>query len=96
MTGVQTCALPISEPTQPAAPPPPPPPTAAEMLRKKTENFKLVGISLGDPPLAMIEDKSNGKTYFLRAGEMLFDLKVQSISKKTVVLGYQDARHELF
>ena len=85
-----------NEPAAPPVPPPPPPPTAVEILRKKAENFKLVGISLGDPPLAMIEDKSNGKTFFVRAGEMLLDLKVQSVSKKTVVLGYQDARHELF
>lgn len=86
---------------EPAAPPPPslpPPPTALELLRKKVEGINLVGIVFGEPPIpvAVVEEKASGKTYFLKVGDTIQDLKVQNITKRSVIVTYRGAEHELF
>jgi len=55
-----------------------------KMLAALTADLKLVGISWGDVPEAIIEDKKANKTYFLKTGEMLNTLKVDAISRDKV------------
>lgn len=84
-------------------PPPPPPPTPLEILGKKVENLKLVGISIVPPhgktpktPIAIIEDTVTRRTYFLKEGEFLDDMQIVSISDGKAVLSYQQAEYVLF
>ena len=60
------------------------------------QGWKLVGISWGDKPLAMVEDSSSGRTYFLRQGQEINGVKVQAISKEKVTLTYEGEEGELF
>jgi len=48
-------------------------------------NLKLVGISWSNDPDAMIEDTKELKTYFVKRGEMVGEVKVQAIFKDKVV-----------
>jgi hypothetical protein len=59
------------------------------------KDFKLVGISWGEEPLAMIED-TTGRTFFLKRGQEVKGMKVQTISKEKVTLTYEGAEGELF
>ncbi len=89
---------PPAEPAAPSPPPPPPPPTALEILRKKVEGLKLVGIVFGEPPVpvAVIEEKTSGRTYFLKVGDTIQEVKIQNITKRSVIVSYREAQHELF
>ena len=60
-----------------------------------TKNFKLVGISWSDDPDAMIEDAKALRTFFVKRGQMLGEVKVQAIFKDKVVLSYQGEEIEL-
>lgn len=62
---------------------------------KKTEGFKLVGISWSDEPDAMIEDSKSKKTFFVRIGDLINDVKVESISRDKVILSYEGEEVEL-
>lgn len=78
----------------------PPPPTPLEILQKKAEGLKLVGISIippnGKTPIAIIEDTVNRKTYFLKEGEFLDDMQVVNIADGKAILIYQKAEYVLF
>lgn len=60
------------------------------------QGIKLVGISWSDNPLALIEDVSTGRTYFLRKGQEMKGIKIQDISKEKVIVTYQGQEGELF
>ena len=57
-----------------------------------TESLKLVGISWSDNPDAIIEDTKDTKTFFVKIGQKIGDVKVQAIFKDKVVLSYQGKR----
>jgi type II secretory pathway component PulC len=60
-------------------------------------NLKLVGISWSSSePLAMIEDNTTGRTYFLKQGQEINELKVQAISKEKVTVTYEGEEGFLF
>ncbi len=60
-----------------------------------TETLKLVGISWSDNPDAIIEDTRDTKTFFVKTGQKIGDVKVQAIFKDKVVLSYQGEETEL-
>lgn len=71
-----------------------PAPRAKEMrakLKELVKDLKLVGISWGKSPKAMIRSEKKKKTYFLRQGQMIgtTGIKVKTISKDKVVINYQ-------
>lgn len=60
-----------------------------------TETLKLVGISWSDNPDAIIEDTKDTKTFFVKTGQKIGDVRVQAIFKDKVVLSYQGEETEL-
>ncbi|NQT89788.1 MAG: hypothetical protein HQ558_00850 [Candidatus Omnitrophica bacterium] len=55
-------------------------------LRELAKDMKLVGVMPGDDPQAIIEDKKNGQTIFLRKGDDLEGIKIKDILNDRVVL----------
>lgn len=64
-------------------------------IMEATQHLKLVGISWSNDPDAMIEDSKAGRTFFMKRGQMLGEIKVQAIFKDKVVLGYEGEEIEL-
>lgn len=60
-----------------------------------TQHLKLVGISWSNDPDAMIEDTKALKTFFVKRGQMIGDVRVQAIFKDKVVLQYWGEEIEL-
>lgn len=67
---------------------------SAEII-EATQHFKLVGISWSNDPDAMIEDTKALKTFFVKRGQMLGDVRVQAIFKDKVILQYRGEEIEL-
>ena len=65
-------------------------------LASVIQGLKLVGISLGQEPLAMIEETESGRTYFLKKGQEFKGVKVQNVTKEKVVLTHEGQEAELF
>jgi hypothetical protein len=80
---------------QPKTPNPGNEPVFSSKMAEMTADLKLVGISMSDDPDAMIEDTNLQRTFFVKAGSMLGDLKVESITKDKVVLKYNKELFEL-
>ncbi len=74
----------------------PPGPTPLEILREKATALKLVGISWGETPIAMIEDTTKRETSFFKAGQFINEIQVKAILKDRAVLSYGDAEYDLF
>ena len=74
----------------------PPGPTPLEILREKATALKLVGISWGETPIAMIEDTTKRETSFFKAGQFINEIQLKAILKDRVVLSYGDAEYDLF
>jgi type II secretory pathway component PulC len=66
-----------------------------ENLTELSQGLKLVGISLGENPSAMIEDKDEGKTHFLTQGDKIREFKVESILIDKVILSYEGKKIDL-
>lgn len=63
----------------------------AELLK----DFALVGIISGDNPQAVIEDKKNQKTYYLKKGQFMGEFQVEQIEAGKIVLSYENQNYEL-
>ena len=74
----------------------PPQPTSIEILEKKAKTLKLVGISWGKNPVAMIEDTTSRETSFLKAGQFINEIQVKVIMKDRAILSLGDAEYDLF
>lgn len=62
-------------------------------IAKKLSKYKLVGVAWLDLPESasvMVEDTTNGMTYFLREGEKLDDVTIKSIYTDRAVFGYEN------
>jgi hypothetical protein len=59
------------------------------------DRLSLVGIDWSDDPIAMVEDTNAKKTHFLRRGDTVDGIKVQSILKDSVVLFFEGEEVEL-
>ena len=64
-------------------------------ILEATAHLKLVGISWSSDPDAMIEDTKALKTFFVKRGQMIDNVKVQAIFKDKVVLSYAGEEIEL-
>lgn len=67
----------------------------ASQLSELTKNLKLVGISWGDQPDAIIENPELDKTYFVKKGYMIDDIKVYDVLKDRVILRYKGEEVEI-
>ena len=65
-------------------------------LTDALQGLKLVGVSWAKEPLAMIEDIATGKTYFVRRGQEVKGVKIQTVLKEKVVVTYNGQEGELF
>ena len=72
------------------------PASTAPAVNQMMASLKLVGISWGEEPLAMIEDSESTRTYFVKKGGEVKGMKVQAISKEKVTLTYEGQEAELF
>ena len=67
----------------------------AAPINDLTKDLKLVGISWGDDPDAIIENSEMDKTYFVREGYKIEELLVSEIQKDRVVLRYKGEEVEI-
>ncbi|OQX86881.1 MAG: hypothetical protein B6D55_04880 [Candidatus Omnitrophica bacterium 4484_70.2] len=59
------------------------------------ESLRLIGITIGEIPQAIIEDEEKGAIYFVREGDFLERFRVKSIYKEKVILEYLGEEFEL-
>lgn len=85
-----------------AAPPPPPapvrmeaPPTPRIPLSQRASHLNLVGILPGPPLQAVIEDKNQGNTFYLSAGQSIGGIVVKAVSAGGVTLSADDETLDL-
>jgi hypothetical protein len=71
-------------------------PTALDVLREKAKTLKLVGISWGPVPVAMIEDTATRETVFVKERGVINQLRIKAIFRDRVVLTYAGADYDLF
>ena len=72
------------------------PEPAAPNYQAALQDFKLVGISWGADPTAMIEQQSTHQTFFLRPGQVVGPFTVKAVSPNRVTLHAGDQDFELF
>ena len=72
------------------------PVSSGTSITEVLQGLKLVGISWGAEPLAMIEDVATSRTYFLRRTQELRGVKIQEITKDKVTVSYEGQEGELF
>ena len=70
-------------------------PIFSSKMADMTANLKLVGISMSVDPDAMVEDTKLQKTFFVKTGSMIGDLRVDDITNEYVVLKYNKELFEL-
>lgn len=63
--------------------------------QSRFKDLALIGIISGKTPQAIIEDKKESKTYFLKEGELVGEMRVEQISDEKVTLGYEGEQFEL-
>ena len=64
-------------------------------LEARLKDFVLMGIISGKTPQAIVEDKKEQKTHFLREGEGIGGLRVEQILEGKVILTYEGEQFEL-
>lgn len=68
---------------------------SSSKIVEATKHLRLVGISWSKDPDAMIEDTKAMRTYFVKRGQKIGDIKVESILKDRVILSYEGETIEL-
>lgn len=71
------------------------PVTPRATLAEQVSGFSLIGIIFEKEPQAIIEDKKTGKTYFLKKGDYLNNIKVEEIKRGKVRLRLDTETMEL-
>jgi len=66
-----------------------------EDLTKLSASLKVVGISWGKEPVAMIEDQAAKKTYFLKKGDSINQFQIKDVLKDRVILEREGQTLEL-
>ncbi len=64
-------------------------------LQDMAKDLNLVGISFKGRPMAMIENRAERKTYFLRKGDTIGKFKIEDILPNKVVLSYEGEKIDL-
>lgn len=62
---------------------------ARERLKDLTSSLVVVGIDRGAKPEALIEDKNQGRTYFVKVGDAVNGAFVKEISARGVIVEYE-------
>lgn len=70
-------------------------PVSSSGIAEAVQNLRLVGIAWSNDPDAMIEDISIPKTYFVKRGAKIGEIKIQAIFKNKVILNYGGQEIEL-
>lgn len=70
-------------------------PEKPKEILTKTKDLKLVGISWSNDPDAMIEDTRSKRTFFVKRGGYVNDVKVEAIFRDKVILSYEGEEVEL-
>lgn len=66
-----------------------------QRLQDMIKDLNLVGVSWGEEPMAMIEDKQEKKTYFLKKGDTINQFKIEDILTDRVILSFEGEKIEL-
>ncbi len=69
--------------------------TPSFSIPEATKHLKLVGISWSSAPYAMIEDTTASRTFFVKTGEIIGEIRVQAIFKDKVILSHAGQEIEL-
>ena len=72
-----------------------PAPARVASLDQILSNYNLAGIIGGPQPQAIIEDKRQGKTFFLNVGDMLGEIRIVAIKEGKVVIAIGSEQAEL-
>ena len=70
-------------------------PDRVTSLNSLLANYTLSGIIGGDQPQAIIEDKKEGKTFFLNVGDTLGDIRIIAIEEGKVIVAVGNEQAEL-
>lgn len=68
---------------------------AQQKITSKVQDLRLVGISWSDNPDAMIEDGKLQKTFFVKNGDTINEIKVEEIRKESILLSFAGEEFEL-
>lgn len=60
------------------------------------KDINLVGIISGEEPQAVIEDKKAQKTYYLKKGQYIGELRLENILEGKIILNYNGQSYELY
>ncbi len=71
------------------------PAVSSSKTAEATEHLKLAGISWSNDPDAMIEDTKALRTFFVKRGQMIGEVKVEAIFKDKVIVSYEGQEAEL-
>jgi len=66
-----------------------------KQLQEMSSDLSLVGISLDEEPVAMIENKKEEKTYFLKEGDKIGEFEIENIQENKVILNFKGKKIEL-
>ena len=67
----------------------------SQMIIEATQYLKLVGISWSEDPDVMIENTKIQRTYFLKKGQSIENVKLEAVFKDKVILSYRGEEVEL-
>jgi hypothetical protein len=70
-------------------------PAAQKNVSHLASNLKLVGVIWSDNPQAMVEDTQGGKTYLVSPGDYIGQMKVNKITRNSVIVGKDKEEWEL-
>jgi len=73
---------PAPKPTEPTKP--------KVTLQQIIAGYTFVGILFGDEPQAIVEDKKSGQSFYLKAGQNLGEIKIESVERGKVTLSCGD------
>ena len=68
---------------------------SGKVLTTLMKDLALMGIFWVDEPQVVIEHKGENKTYFLKTGDIINKLKIDTILKDRVILDYEGEKAEL-
>lgn len=77
------------------AAPPVPKPKSKGPVRNRISELTLTGVVSAPRPQVIIDDSASKKSYFLKKGDAVADLKVIEILEGRVILEIEGERHEL-
>lgn len=59
-------------------------------LQQRLAGYTFVGILFGDTPQAIVEDKKSARSHYVSAGQMLGEIKIESIERGKVTVSCEE------